>query len=132
MTDQKRRMRLGELLLEEGIVSEEQLSHALACQKGSGRMLGEMLVEQDVISPTVLVSSLARCLGVPGCHLRHGLIDPALLKLIGPEEAERLKAMPMFKVQDTLTVAMAEPRSLPTIDRLHQLTGCRVRAKSEK
>src|SRR5690606_10996513 len=59
--------------------------------------------------------------------LRHGLIDPALLALIGEEEAERLKVIPMFKVRDELTVAMAEPQSLPTIDRLGLLTGLRIR-----
>ncbi len=127
MTDENRKTRLGQVLLEEGILSAEQLSHALAQQKSSGRMLGELLVEQDVISPAVLVRSLARCLGVPGCHLRHGLIDPGLLKLIGQEEAERLKVIPMFKVHDSLTVAMAEPQFLPTIDRLRQLTSCRIR-----
>jgi type IV pilus assembly protein PilB len=54
-------------------------------------------------------------------------VDFSLLELIGAEEAERLAALPMFKVHDTLTVAMAEPQSLPKIDRLHQLTGCRIR-----
>jgi type IV pilus assembly protein PilB len=64
---------------------------------------------------------------VPFCQLRHGLVDFALLPLIGQEEAERLMAVPMFKVRDTLTVAMAEPQSLPKIDRLHQLTHCTIR-----
>ncbi len=127
MTEPRAKQRLGEVLLAEGILSEEQLSRALAEQKSSGRMLGELLVAENVISPAVLVRSLARCLDIPACHLRHGLIDPALLKLIGAEEAGRLKAIPMFKVHDTLTVAMAEPQSLPTIDRLRVLSGCRVR-----
>ncbi len=52
---------------------------------------------------------------------------PWLLKLIGEEEAHRLSAIPMFRVRDTLTVAMAEPQSLPKLDRLRQLTGCRIR-----
>jgi len=121
------RVRIGEVLVEEGLLSPEQLTRALAEQKRQGRMLGELLVEQGIVSGATLVQTLARRLGVPGCQLRHGLIDPALLKLIGAEEAERLKVIPLFKVRDTLTVAMAEPQSLPTIDRLHQLTGCRVR-----
>ena len=90
-------------------------------------MLGELLVDQGVIQSGVLVRVLARQFGIRGCHLRHGLIDPNLLAMIGPEEAERLKAIPMFKVRDTLTVAMAEPQSLPKIDRLCQLTGCKIR-----
>jgi len=117
---------IGEALVEDGALSQEQLSRALAEQKATGRLLGEMLVEQGVISPAALVRTLAKQLGVRGCHLRHGLIDPALLSEIGPEEAERLKALPLFKVHDTLTVAMAEPQSLPKIDRLRQLTRCKI------
>jgi len=122
-----KRVRIGEVLLEEGTITQEQLKKALSQQKETGRMLGEVLVESGVIEASVLVQALARRLGFPGCHLRHGLIDPALLKLIGEEEGTRLKAIPLFKVRDTLTVAMAEPQSLPKIDRLRQLTGCKIR-----
>src|SRR3954468_2444541 len=122
-----KRVRIGEVLVEEGILTEQQLQRALAEQKATGRMLGEMLVEQGIIEPQVLVQALARRLGFPGCHLRHGLVDPTTLKLIGEEEANRLKAMPLFKVRDTLTVAMAEPQSLPTIDRLRKLTNLKIR-----
>ncbi len=117
---------IGETLVREGVLSQEQLSRALAEQKATGRMLGEMLVEQGVANSSVLVRVLAKQLGVQGCQLRHGLIDPSLLSLIGPDEAERLKALPLFKVHDKLTVAMAEPQSLPKIDRLRQLTGCKI------
>jgi type IV pilus assembly protein PilB len=122
-----KRTRIGEVLVEEGHLSAEQLTRALAEQKASGRMLGQMLVDQGLIAAGTLVKALGKCVGVPSCHLRHGLIDPTLLKLIGVEEAERLLVIPMFKVRDTLTVAMAEPQSLPTIDRLQQLTACRIR-----
>ncbi|MEX2671001.1 MAG: ATPase, T2SS/T4P/T4SS family [Phycisphaeraceae bacterium] len=119
------RLRIGEVLVQEGVLTEEQLQETLREQKRHGRMLGEILVETGVISAGQLVKILARRLGVRGCVMRHGLIDPALLKMIGQEEAERLKVIPMFKVRDTMTVAMAEPQSLPTIDRLRALTGCR-------
>ncbi len=122
-----KRLRVGEVLMQEGLISREQLERALAEQKSSGRMLGEMLVEQGIISSAAFVRSMAKCLGVPGCQLRHGLIDPLQIKLIGAEEAERLKVIPLFKVGDTLTVAMAEPQSLPAIDRLKQLTGLKIR-----
>ena len=124
---QPKKTRIGEVLVEEGLLTQEQLVKALAQQRSTGRMLGEMLVEQGVITPAVLVQALARRLGVPGCDLRHGLIDPAVMNLIGEEEADRLKCIPMFKVRDTLTVAMAEPQSLPAIDRLRALTGCKIR-----
>jgi type IV pilus assembly protein PilB len=122
-----RRVRLGEALVQEGVLTQEQLARALAEQKSSGRMLGEMLVDQGVISGAHLVHILAKTLGVKGCQLRHGLVDPTLFKLFGPEEAERLLALPMFRVHNTLTVAMTDPLNLPKIDRIRQLTGCRVR-----
>ncbi|MBX3405137.1 MAG: Flp pilus assembly complex ATPase component TadA [Phycisphaeraceae bacterium] len=121
-----KRLRVGEALVEQGVITREQLDKALADQRSSSRMLGEMLVDQGVISNGALVRALAATMGVKGCQLRHGLIDPALVKLIGEDEAARLKIIPMFKVHDTLTVAMAEPQSLPTIDRLRQLTGLRI------
>ena len=122
-----RTLRVGEVLVQEGVLSEEQLRRALAQQKASGRMLGEMLVDQGVISNTVLVRALAKVLNIRGCQLRHGLIDPTLVKQIGEEEATRLKSIPMFKVHGVVTVAMAEPQSLPSIDRLRALTGCKIR-----
>ncbi len=121
------RQRVGEMLVASGEVSEEQLRRALAEQRRTGRKLGEVLVEQGVVSAGALVSALARTQGVQGCRLRHGLIDGALVKELGEGECERLRAIPMFRVRGVLTVAMSDPTSLPTIDRLRELTGCRVR-----
>ncbi|MFA6046210.1 MAG: ATPase, T2SS/T4P/T4SS family, partial [Phycisphaerales bacterium] len=119
--------RVGEVLVAEGAITHEQLQKALESQRGDTRMLGELLVAQGLISQQVMVKAMATCLGVPGCMLRHGLIDPGVVKLVGIEECERLRAIPMFKVGRVLTVAMAEPQSLPAIDRIAQLTHCDVR-----
>lgn len=123
-----KRVRIGEALVADGAITREQLDRALADQRTNGKLLGDMLVSQGVITSQSLLLALGRSLGVACVHLRHGLIDPALLKMIGAEEAERLRAIPLFKVHDELTVAMAEPQSLPTIDRLRSLTKCRIRA----
>jgi len=123
-----RKTRVGEVLINSGDLSEEQLEKALADQKQSGRRLGELLVEQGVISGTSLVRALASCLGVRGCILRPGLLDPEVLAVIGEQECERLKVVPMFLVRGVLTVAMAEPQSVPTIDRLRAMTGHEIRA----
>lgn len=123
-----RKTRVGEVLVNSGDLSEEQLEKALADQKQSGRRLGELLVEQGVISGASLVRALASCLGVRGCILRPGLLDPEVLAEMGEQECERLKVVPMFLVRGVLTVAMAEPQSVPTIDRLRAMTGHEVRA----
>ena len=122
-----KRVRIGEVLVDEGLLTEEALARALAEQKRSGRLLGEVLVEQEFISGEQLLAVLSKRLSIRGCHLRPGLVDPEMLDLIGKEEALRLKALPLFKVRDMVTVAMVEPQLLPTIDRLRQLTGCTVR-----
>lgn len=123
----KERVRIGDALVASGAVTAEQLRHALAQQRTTGRRVGELLIEQGIVSPGALVQALANVQGVPGCRLRHGLIDPALIGLVGQEECERLRCIPMFRVRGTLTVAMAEPRSLPAIDRLSSLTKLKIR-----
>ncbi len=125
---QSRRPRVGDALIEDGAITQAQLDRALAEQRTGSRRLGELLVDQGTINSATLVRALGRTLGVKGCQLRHGLVDPALLKLLPEEEWTRLCAIPMFNVKGTLTVAMAEPQSLPSIDRLRQMTGLKVRA----
>ncbi len=122
-----KKIRIGDVLLEEGYLTAQQLKRALAEQRRTGQFLGEMLVERGLVTAEKILSALSKRLGVRGCQLRNGMVDPALLDLIGGEEAIRLKALPMFRVRDTLTVAMAEPQSLPSIDRLREITGCDIR-----
>jgi type IV pilus assembly protein PilB len=121
------KLQIGEILVEEGVLSKEQLARALAEQRSTGQFLGELLVARNLVSQEQLLGILSKRLGVRGCLLRPGLADPAMLNLVGEEEALRLKVLPMFKVRDMLTVAMAEPQSLPQIDRLRQLTNCTIR-----
>ncbi len=120
-------MRLGEMLVRDQLITAEQLDEALAKQASGGGRLGANLIDIGAITSTALVNALAKRLGVQGCVLRHGLIDPKVAKCIDKEEAERLKALPMFRVFDELTVAMTDPQSLPTLDRLRDLTGCHIR-----
>jgi len=120
-------VRLGDQLIRDGLITAEQLSEALARQKSSGGRIGRALVDIGAISTTTLVAALSSRLGVKGCALRHGLIDPKVAKSIPKEEAMRLRVLPLFRVREELTVAMVEPRSLPVQDRLSTLTRCRIR-----
>ncbi|HOB76321.1 MAG TPA: ATPase, T2SS/T4P/T4SS family [Phycisphaerae bacterium] len=118
--------KLGQILVQSGHITEADLERALNSQKQTGEKLGETLVKLGVLSQSALVKTLATRLGVPGTYLRHGLIDPAVAKLVDREEAERLRVLPMFKVRNRLIVAMAEPQNLPAIDRLAAVTGCEI------
>jgi len=120
-------VRLGDQLIRDGLITAEQLADALARQQQSGGRLGSALLAGGALSTSTLVQALARRLDVPGCILRHGLIDPQVAKRIPKEEAERLRVLPLFEVRGELTVAMAEPQALPIRDRLRSLTGCSIR-----
>ena len=109
------------------MITQEQLTDALSRQKTSGGRIGAALLDIGAISSAALVQTLAQKLGVKGCVLRHGLIDPEVARCIPKEEAEQLKVLPLFRVRDEMTVAMVEPQSLPVQDRLRKLTGCSIR-----
>lgn len=127
MSLRRRHKRVGEALIEDGAINEEQLQRALMEQARTGEKLGALLVDQGIVSGQTLVHSLAKCMGIRGCHLRHGLIDPSLISEVGEEECEKSVVIPMFKVAGVMTVAMQDPQSLPTIDRLRRITGCDIR-----
>ncbi len=122
----KRGNKLGNTLIEQGLIDEADLQRALKHQGSDNKRLGETLVELKLLSPTALLGALANHLHVRACYLRHGLIDPEVARLLSYEEAARLKALPLFKVGNRLTVAMTEPQSLRAIDQLTRLTGCEI------
>ena len=121
-------VRLGDQLVRDGLITSEQLADALAKQQDDGGRIGGNLVDIGAITSAALIQALSRRLGMKGCVLRHGLIDPKVAKCIPKEEAERLRVLPLFRVRDVLTVAMVEPKSLPVQDRLRSMTGCTIRA----
>jgi type IV pilus assembly protein PilB len=118
--------KLGDTLIEAGLISNVDLERALRHQSADKKRLGEVLIDLKLLSPTAMLNALARHLDLPCCYLRHGLIDPDVARLLSREEAARLKALPLFKVGNVLTVALAEPQSLRTIDQLARLTGCEI------
>src|SRR3989304_484135 len=81
------------------------------------------MVQEDAILPFI-----ESHLGVPATRLRDGMIDPIAVRLIPRRVAESLDAVALFKVHDTLCVAMADPQNLEQIDELERITQLRVRA----
>jgi type IV pilus assembly protein PilB len=121
-----RAIKLGQILVQEGHLSEEQLASALLRQKITKKKLGELLVEEQLVDETVMLACLSRRLGLPAVRLRSGLVDPLIVDTIDKEMAEKYVIIPMFKVDDTLTVAMAEPQALLVVDDLERSTGLRI------
>ena len=119
-------IRLGQLLIQQGHLTEEQLERALKLQRRDGRKLGELLIDSGMVDDEAVLSSLSHHLDMPSVRLRPGLIDPQIVEVIDKEIAEKHLIIPMFKVDAVLTLAMAEPQALLVIDDLERSTGLHI------
>jgi len=115
--------RLGQMMVERGLVNDEQLEHALAQQRSTGRRVGETLLELGVISSVDLAKVLADHLGVPFVDLRSRPPDLVLSALIPEHIARRYHAVPVARWGGQLVVAMANPNDVFALDDLRVLTG---------
>ncbi|MCD6228544.1 MAG: Flp pilus assembly complex ATPase component TadA [Candidatus Omnitrophica bacterium] len=124
MDNSKLRKRIGEILMEQGYITSAQLEEALEEQKITGEKLGEIMIRKGWISQEVLNQALANQTGVSTFDLSTYIIDPEVIKLIPEEVATKYKVVPVFKIDNTLTVAMVDPNNVFVIDELSRITGC--------
>src|SRR5689334_15067117 len=128
IASQKSTKRLGNLLVERGYLSLEQLQSALAVQQenSKGKLLGEILVEMDFCSEDQVIEALAEEYGVPYAKLEARLQDTKVLDAIPRDYVERNLVLPLFCVRDALTVAVTEPANLFLVEELKCLTGKQI------
>ncbi len=122
-----KKMRLGDALIAEGLINEEQLQQALALQKKSGKRLGAVLVEMHLVTEHDIVQILSKQLKIPFIDLSNYLIDPVIAKLVPEHLAKRHMLIPINKVGNKLTVAMVDPLNIIAIDDIQLLTGLMVK-----
>lgn len=118
---------LGQRLVGAEVITPEQLDIALAEGSQKGLRLGEVLVEMGMAQEESILPFIEAHLGVPATRLRDGMIDPAAVRLIPRRLAERLDVVALFKVRDTLCVAMADPQDLEQVDEIERVAHLRVR-----
>ena len=111
----KTRRSLGELLLEEKLITPEKLNIALETQQKYGIRLGEALVKLDMIKPRDLAAILSVQFNLPYIDLQRHKIQPAALRLIPEDMARKHTLIPMDVVGDSLMVVMADPQDIQTI-----------------
>lgn len=114
--------KLGELLLQEGLIEAEQLTRALEEQQHGGERVGTVLIKLGFISDDVLVEFLARQFHVPSVNPSRLTIPKEIISLIPPEIAQKYQAVPFGLMGQTLNVAMADPGNLFIIDDIRFLT----------
>lgn len=114
--------RIGNTLIERGLISNEQLSDALEVQRISGRRVGDILVELGALSSFELARVLADHMGVPFTDLRTKPPDPVIANLLPEEVARRYDALAISRWNDQLVIAMANPTDLFALDDLQMVT----------
>jgi type IV pilus assembly protein PilB len=121
------RATLGQQLVGADIITPQQLDLALAEGSQKGLRLGEALVEMGMVQEDAILPFIEGHLGVPAVRLRDGMIDPIAVRLLPRKVAERVDAIALFKVRDTICVAMADPQNLEQLDEIERVTDLRVR-----
>ena len=114
----RRKVRLGELLVQQNVITEEQLTQALAEQKRTGRKLGRVLADLGFLTEGSLHEFLARHLQVPFVDLKQVRIDREAVKLLPEPLARRYRALVLQQDPRGLLVGMADPSDLHAYDEL--------------
>ncbi|MBI4355105.1 MAG: Flp pilus assembly complex ATPase component TadA [Candidatus Omnitrophica bacterium] len=126
----QQRYKLGELLIRAGVLTEEQLQKALRVQQAEGGRLGEALVKLGLVTEADLMVAIGKQMGIPYASLASGLLTPsrdqALDRLVPADFARQHVLLPISRNLDSMTVALADPLDLITMDNLSKMTRCRV------
>ncbi len=119
------KMRLGDLLVHENIISSEQLDNALSAQRSSGRKLGDTLIDLGYISEPQLLRFLAQQLNIPFLDITQRRIDPEQAQLIPETYARRYRALVLEADDDEVLIGMSDPTDLGGLDQLGPLVAPR-------
>src|SRR5690606_26226100 len=115
-------IRLGDLFVREGLITDAQLKEGLAEARSSGHRIGYSLVHLGFVAEEELTRMLARQYRVPAVDLEKIKVDPKILKLIPADVATKHLVLPLRRVGRTLTVAMTNPTDFSAIDDLKFIT----------
>ena len=118
---------LGEWLINENLITEDELEAAIQLQTRKGSRIGESLVELGIIEEDQLLPFIGNQLGIKAVRLRDGLVDPEIVRILPQSLSLRLNVLALFQVRERLVVAMAEPQNLEQIDEIQRVSGLRVR-----
>ena len=125
----RKKIRLGDVLVNSGVITQEQLEEGLKRQKGSGRKLGETLVDEGFVTEEAIARALSSQLGYEMVDLQNVAISEDILKLVPGNVLERYKVLPFEYAPDNanvLHVAMADPMDMTAMDDITIITNLQV------
>ena len=115
------KVRLGDLLVQQGLIDEPQLMSALAEQRQTGRKLGATLIAMELVTEKQLLELLSTHLNVPLIDIDHFNVSPAAVKLLPEVQARRYRALVLEDRGDKLLVGMSDPADLTAVDNLGEI-----------
>ena len=119
--------RLGDILVARGLLTEERVAETIALQKKTAKRMGQIIVENGWVSEQDVLLALGEQLAIPFVRVRAGVYDPGMVALLDREAARRLRVLPLQRVRGVLFLATADPQAMPAFDEVEERTGCRVR-----
>jgi type IV pilus assembly protein PilB len=122
----RRRVSLGESLVEEGIITKDQLKTAQAEEKATGQRLRKTIVKMGMLTEQGMVDFISSSLSVPKVELTNYLIDPKIAELIPEDLARKYELIPVFKIGKRLTCAMVDPWNVFALDEVRMKTGLTI------
>jgi type IV pilus assembly protein PilB len=121
-------MKIGEFLLEDNRITQEQLQNALEVQKKEPGKLGSILIRLGFVTEEDIAQALSKQFGYPSINLSKFDIDEKVLELIKPEMARKHIVMPVHRIGSILTLAMADPSNLFVQEEIRFSTNLRIQA----
>jgi len=120
------RKRIGELLVERGVITQEQLEKALELQKEKGGLLGEILVEHGMATEDQVITCIANQYGLPFLPLENYNISHEVIELVSHEVVYKYNIIPIDKIGDILTVACIDVFDDETIEEIEKTVGSKI------
>lgn len=122
------RKTIGEVLVEEGMVTAGQVQNALEVQRSQGGKLGDILVKQGLLKPEQLAAAISIQLNIPLIDLKRHMIQPDALKLVPQEIAREHILVPLDVIGDSLVVVMSDPDDISVIEKIKTSSKMLVKA----
>ncbi len=119
-------VKLGEMLLKAGLISQEQLQESLEIQRTNGEKLGLNLIRLGYVKEDEITQLLSEQYGVPSINLRHFEIDESVINLIPSQVAQKYMVLPVNRTGATLTLAMGDPTNVFAMDDIEFMSGYNV------
>jgi MSHA biogenesis protein MshE len=120
------KLRLGDLLVAQGVITPAQLQVALAEQKRSSRRLGRILIDDSMATEQSIASALAQQLRLPFVDLTLDLIDLPTAKLLTETQARRYRSLPISQLSGVVRLAVADPTDFQSLDDVERLIGLEI------